>query len=73
MKNPPATSGDWIYRPFIDYLCEVDRLLYEQYGITSDNLDRVAAAQEDGDTPQEHVDWLADHDDLCPLGGRVAK
>ena len=73
MKYSPTAPVDWGCRPFIDYLCEVDRLLYEQYGITSDNLDRVAAAQEDGDAPQEHVDWLADHDDLCPLGGRVAK
>ena len=67
MKNPSTDPVDWGSRPFIDYLCEVDRLLYEQYGITSEDIDRVAAAQEDGDTPQEHVDWIAEHYALCPL------
>ena len=53
----------WSERPFIDYLCEVDRLLHGQYGIESEDLDAVAAAQEAGDTPQEHVDWIAEHYD----------
>ena len=57
----------WSERPFIDYMCEIDRLLYEQYGIESEDLDAVAAAQEAGDTPQEHVDWIAEHYDLEPL------
>ena len=70
MKAEPKVELDreaWSERPFIDYLCEVDRLLYEQYGITSEDLDAVAAAQEAGDTPQKHVDWIAEHYDLEPL------
>ena len=61
--EPPA----WCERPFVEYMCEVDRLLHEQYGIASDDLDAVAAAQEAGETPQEHVDWIAEHYDLEPL------
>ena len=57
----------WSERPFIDYLCEVDSLLHGQYGIESEDLDAVAAAQEAGDTPQEHVDWIAEHYQLEPL------
>ena len=57
----------WSERPFIDYLCEVDRLLHGQYGIESEDLDAVAAAQEAGDTPQKHVDWIAEHYQLEPL------
>ena len=57
----------WCERPYIDYLCEVDRLLHEQYGITADDLDAVATAQEAGDTPAEHVAWTAEHYDLQPL------
>ena len=48
-------------------MCEVDRLLHERYGITADDLDAVAAAQEAGETPEEHVAWLAEHYELCPL------
>ena len=57
----------WSERPFIDYLCEVDRLLHGQFGIESEDLDAVAAAQEAGESPQEHVDWIAEHYDLEPL------
>ena len=57
----------WSERPLIDYLCEVDRVLHGQYGIESEDLDAVAAAQEAGDTPQEHVDWIAEHHQLEPL------
>ena len=57
----------WCERPYIDFLCEVDRLFYEQYGITADDLDAVAGAQEAGDSPQEHVAWIAEHYDLQPL------
>ena len=62
-----AESSAWSESAFIDYLCEVDRLLYGQYGITADDLDAVAAAQEAGESPQEHVDWIAEHYDLQPL------
>ena len=53
----------------MDYLIEVDWLLQDRYGITTDDtdLDMVAAAQEAGDTPQEHVDWIAEHFNLEPL------
>ena len=56
-------------RSYIDYLSEVDGLLYDQYGITTDDtgMEMVAASQEAGDFPQEHVDWLAEHFDLQPL------
>ena len=70
MKTVPiveAESPVWSERPFIEYMCEVDRLLYGQYGITVEDLDAVAAAQEQGDTPQEHVAWIAEHYDLEPL------
>ena len=58
---------EWGDRPFIDFVCDVDRLLHEQYGITADDLDAVATAQEAGDTPAEHVVWTAEHYDLQPL------
>jgi len=70
MKTMPVVESvpdDWSERPFVYYMCEVDRLLYEQYGITADDLDAVAAAQEAGETPQEHVDWIAEHCELEPL------
>ena len=70
MKSIPIVETEpsaWCERPYIEYLCEVDRLLYEQYGITADDLDVVAAAQEAGDAPQEHVDWIAEHYQLEPL------
>ena len=38
MKTMPVVESvpdDWSERPFVDYLCEVDRLLHELYGITS--------------------------------------
>ena len=70
MKTMPVVESvpdDWSERPFVEYMCEVDRLLHEQYGITADDLDAVAAAQEAGDSPQEHVDWIAEHYHLEPL------
>ena len=69
MLTQTATQPCWSERAFIDYLCEVDRLLYGQYGITTDDTDlaMVAAAQEAGDTPAEHVAWIAEHYDLEPL------
>ena len=57
MKNKSTAPIDWGNRPFIEFLCWVDRLLYDRYGITADNLDAVAAAQEAGDSPAEHVAW----------------
>ena len=65
--NGIAHEPLWAERPFIEFLCEVDRLLYVQYGITADDLDAVAAAQEVGESPQEHVDWIAEHFNLEPL------
>ena len=67
MRCTSTAPTDWGDRPFIEYLCEVDRLLHDQYGITADDLDAVAAAQEAGETPEEHVAWLAEHYDLCLL------
>ena len=70
MKPIPIVETElqaWSECAFIDYMCEVDRLLYGQYGITADDLDAVAAAQEAGDSPQEHVDWIAEHYHLEPL------
>ena len=69
MKCTSTAPTEWGDRPFIEFLCEVDRLLHERYGITADDLDAVAAAQEAGDSPEEHVAWLAEHYDLCPLPG----
>ena len=67
MPTKTAAKPFWSECAFIDYMCEVDRLLHEQYGITADDLDAVAAAQEAGDSPQEHVDWIAEHYHLEPL------
>ena len=67
MPTKTTAPPCWADMPYIDFMCEVDRLLYEQYGITADDLDAVAAAQEACDTPQEHVDWIAEHYDLEPL------
>ena len=67
MRSTSSAQTDWANRPFIEFLCEVDRLLHERYGITADDLDAVAAAQEDGLTPEEQVKWLAERYDLCPL------
>lgn len=69
MKCPSTVPTDWGNRPFIEFLCEVDRLLHERYGITADDLDAVAVAQEAGETPEEHVAWLVERYDLCPLPG----
>jgi hypothetical protein len=65
--NALSQEALWAERPFIEYLCEVDRLLHEQFGIESVDLEFVAAAQEARETPQEHVDWIAEHYDLEPL------
>ena len=67
MRSTSSAQADWGNRPFIEFLCEVDRLLHEQYGIESVDLDAVAAAQEAGETPQEHADWIAERYDLAPL------
>ena len=67
MKNTSIAATGWSGRPFIEYLSQVDRLLHEQYGIESIDLEAVAAAQEAGETPQEHVDWIAERYDLAPL------
>ena len=67
MRNKSSAASGWSDRPFVEYMCEVDRLLHERYGITSEDLDIVAAAQEAGDTPEEHVEWLAEHYGLEPL------
>ena len=67
MKCTSTAPTEWGDRPFIEFLCEVDRLLHERYGITADDLDAVATAQEAGETPQEHVDWIAEHSELEPL------
>ena len=68
MKNKTKLSI-WVERPYIDYLSEVDRLLYEQYGITTDDagMEIVAASQEAGDTPQQLVNWYAAHYELEPI------
>ena len=69
MKCTSTVPTDWGDRPFVEYMCAVDRLLHERYGITAEDLDAVAVAQEDGMTPEEHVAWLAEHYGLCPLPG----
>ena len=69
MMCTSTAPTEWDSRPFIEFLCEVDRLLHERYGITADDLDAVAAAQEAGETPEEHVAWVAERYDLCPLSG----
>jgi hypothetical protein len=57
----------WGDTPFVEYLCEVDRLLHEQHGITAEDLDAAAAAQEAGESPQEHADWIAENRAIGPL------
>jgi hypothetical protein len=65
-------------RPFIDYLNAVDDLLEGRYGITSNDVDTasIAGSQDDGWTPEECVQWLADkyeleRIDIGPYGGRL--
>ena len=67
MRTTSSAATGWAERPFIEFLCEVDRLLHKRYGIESVDLEAVAAAQEAGETPQEHVDWIAERYDLAPL------
>lgn len=67
MKSKSCAATGWADRPFVEYMCEVDRLLHVRYGIESEDLAVVAAAQEAGDTPEEHVEWLAEHYGLEPL------
>ena len=68
-RQATCERTSWMERPFMDYLAEVDWLLQSIYGITTDDtdLDMVAAAQEAGETPQGHVDWIAQHYDLEPI------
>ena len=73
MKCASTVPADWGSRPFVEYMCEVDRLLFERYGITADDLDAVAAAQEAGETPEEHVAWVAERYELCPLPGNETR
>ena len=67
--NATCDRSQWTERSYMDYLIEVDWLLQRLFGITTDDTDlaMVAAAQEAGDTPQEHVDWIAEHFNLEPL------
>ena len=66
-KSASPEPVPWAERPFVEYMCEVDRLLHERYGVESEDLDAVAAAQEDGESPEAHVEWLAEHYGLEPL------
>ena len=67
MTIESINMSPWSERPFVEYMCEVDRLLHERYGLDVEDLDAVASAQEDGESPEEHVEWLADHYGLEPL------
>ena len=67
MNSTSSAAAGWSDHPFIEYLCEVDRLLRERYGIESVDLDAVAAGQEAGESPEEHVVWLAERYDLALL------
>lgn len=60
---------NWTELPFIDYLNAVDDLLEKRFGITSHDcdIDQVAQAQEDGDTPEQVVNWLAEKHDLVEI------
>ena len=62
--------------PFIDYLNAVDDLLESRYGITSGDVDTasIAGCQDDGWSPVDCVEWLAnkyelDRIDIGPYGG----
>jgi hypothetical protein len=58
-------------QPFIDYVIAAEHLLEHHYGLTLNDagieLDELAAAQEEGSTPAEFVDWFARKYDLDPL------
>lgn len=63
MNEPKPTT-------FIDYWNAVEDLLKAQYGITCGDAtdpELVAAAQEQGDSPQEYVDHIATKYGLIPL------
>jgi len=54
---------DWGDVPFIDYMNACDDLLDLTYGIGSSDCtdgDMLATAQEDGDTPQQFVDYIGE-------------
>ena len=67
MKSTLSAATGWSDLPFIEYLCDVDRLLHERYGIESVDLEAVAASQEAGESPEEHVEWIAERYDLALL------
>ena len=41
MKCPSTALTEWGDRPFIDFVCEVDRLLYERYGTTAEQFAKI--------------------------------
>ena len=57
--------------PFIEYLNLVDDLLETRFGITSNDVDTasIAGCQDDGWTPTECVQWIADKYDLVGNDG----
>lgn len=59
MKNVSSAATGWTERPFIEYMCEVDRLLHERYSIAAEDLGSVAAGQEAGKTPPGHSEGSA--------------
>ena len=69
MRDPMSRKARWSTRPYIEFLCEVDRLLYEQYGVTIDDtgMEIVAGSQESGESPQDAADWYAEHFKLQPI------
>ena len=54
---------NWAGVPFIDYLNAVDDLLSARYGVTSldASLEQAAGAQEGLWSPEEYVEWFAQH------------
>lgn len=54
---------NWASVPFIDYLNAVDDLLSARYGVTSldASLEQAAGAQEGLWSPEEYVEWFAQH------------
>jgi hypothetical protein len=54
---------NWFDVPFIDYMNAVDDLLADLYGIPAEagaDPDDIAAAQEEGDTPEGFVQSIAE-------------
>ena len=60
---------NWKLVPYREYLNTVEKLLDKTYGITSNDVNekRIQAAHEDGDAPEDFVQWIGNKYDLTEI------